>query len=161
MLLEVSAQTFIQTPQLHEEAFGPGALVVACQDIDEALAVIKSVGGSLTGSVHVGSADHPNTVAKVIRALEAIAGRVIVNGYPTGVEVCHAMVHGGPYPATTDANSTSVGTAAIRRFTRMVAFQDLPDHLLPPALQNANPLNLWRTVNGQRTQHPIPTASGA
>jgi NADP-dependent aldehyde dehydrogenase len=155
MLFETTAEHFAATPALREEAFGPAAVVVTCRDADQALAVAKSVGGSLTGTVHAGASDAPADVRKVIRGLESVAGRVILNGYPTGVEVCHAMVHGGPYPATTDPNSTSVGTGAIRRFARMVAFQDLPDSLLPPELQNANPLGIWRTVNGDRTKQPI------
>src|SRR6185295_3368619 len=101
--------------------------------------------GSLTGTVHTGLGDDPRPVLKL---LETVVGRVIVNGYPTGVEVNNAIVHGGPYPATTDANSTSVGSAAIRRWVRMIAFQDTPDQFLPPALQNANPLGIERMING-------------
>lgn len=155
MLFQTTADHFTANPALHEEAFGPAALIVTCRDADQALAVARTVGGSLTGTLHTGSSDSPADIRKLLRGLESIAGRVILNGYPTGVEVCHAMVHGGPYPATTDPNSTSVGTGAIRRFARMVSFQDLPDPLLPPDLQNANPLSLWRTVNGERTKQPI------
>jgi NADP-dependent aldehyde dehydrogenase len=91
----------------------------------------------------------------LIAKLEQRVGRVIVNGYPTGVEVNNAIVHGGPYPATTDPNSTSVGSAAIRRFVRMIAYQDTPDDLLPVALQNANPLGIERIINGRRTRDPL------
>jgi NADP-dependent aldehyde dehydrogenase len=91
----------------------------------------------------------------VLRKLEERVGRVVMNGYPTGVEVGHAMIHGGPYPATTDASTTSVGSSAIRRFARPVAFQDTPDALLPPALRNANPLGIERTINGKRTRDAI------
>ena len=97
------------------------------------------------------SADAP----KILRRLEGKVGRVVVNGYPTGVEVNNAIVHGGPYPATTDSSTTSVGSAAIHRWVRPVAFQDVPDNLLPPELQNANPLKIDRVVNGQRTTAPI------
>jgi alpha-ketoglutaric semialdehyde dehydrogenase len=90
--------------------------------------------------------------ADVIRMLETKVGRVVFNGYPTGVEVGHAMVHGGPYPATSDGRSTSVGTQAIFRFSRPVCFQDCPDNLLPPELQSANPLGIWRMLDGQMTK---------
>src|SRR5439155_11383825 len=133
---------------------GPGAMVIHCQDLDEAIGCLRSVGGSLTGTVHLGAGDKDQS-AKVIHELETLAGRVIVNGYPTGVEVGRAIVHGGPYPATTDPGSTSVGSAAIRRFTRMIAYQDTPDALLPPALQNANPLGIERIINGRRTRDAI------
>jgi NADP-dependent aldehyde dehydrogenase len=93
--------------------------------------------------------------ADLIDILEQKVGRVVINGFPTGVEVCHAMVHGGPFPATTDGRSTSVGTAAIHRFTRPVCYQGLPDSLLPAELKNGNPLNIWRLVNGKTTQEKI------
>jgi NADP-dependent aldehyde dehydrogenase len=109
--------------------------------------------------VHVGANDRD--APKVLREFESLAGRVIVNGYPTGVEVGRAIVHGGPYPATTDSGSTSVGSAAIRRFTRMIAYQDAPDALLPLALKDANPLGIERIVDGQRTHEPVPLRSGA
>jgi 2,5-dioxopentanoate dehydrogenase len=87
--------------------------------------------------------------------LKTKAGRLVFNGYPTGVEVCHAMQHGGPYPATSDERFTSVGTAAIYRFARPVCYQNFPEHLLPPELQDANPRNIWRLVNGERTRNRI------
>ena len=87
-------------------------------------------------------------VAALIPVLERKAGRILANGWPTGVEVCHAMVHGGPFPATSDSRSTSVGTLAIRRFLRPVCYQDLPAGLLPEALHDGNPLGLWRRVDG-------------
>src|SRR5439155_25154779 len=150
-----------QQRALHEEAFGPGALVIQCKDLDEAIACLRSVGGSLTGTVHVGTGDKDQS-AKVIHELETLAGRVIVNGYPTGVEVGRAIVHGGPYPATTDPGSTSVGSAAIRRFTRMIAYQDTPDELLPPALKDANPLRIERVIDGKLTRDPLlPRREGA
>lgn len=90
-----------------------------------------------------------------MRVLEGIAGRIILNGFPTGVEVGHAMQHGGPYPATTDARSTSVGTAAIERFVRPVCYQDFPDDALPPELQDANPLGIWRLVDGRVTRESV------
>jgi NADP-dependent aldehyde dehydrogenase len=154
-LFETSAQTWQKDHRLHEEAFGPGALVIHCKDVDEAIACLKSVEGSLTGTVQIGSGEDQQTVQRVVRAMEPNVGRVIINGYPTGVEVNHAIVHGGPYPATTDPGTTSVGSAAIRRFVRMVAYQDTPQQLLPPALRNDNPLHIERTVNGKRTSAAI------
>jgi NADP-dependent aldehyde dehydrogenase len=153
-LFQTDAATFRRDPALHEEAFGPGAVVVSCKSLDEALACIDVLSGNLTGTIHATAAD-PDA-AKILRRLEQKVGRVIVNGYPTGVEVNNAIVHGGPYPATTDPATTSVGSAAIRRFVRMTAYQDTPDALLPPALQNANPLKIQRVVNNHRTDEPIP-----
>jgi len=147
-LFETTADVFLRTPELREEAFGPAALLVRCGGVEDVARVLRVIEGSLTGTIHKGSNDDARTL---LAAVEPIVGRVIFDGYPTGVEVGHAMVHGGPYPATTDPNSTSVGTAAIRRFVRMVAYQNAPDALLPPALQNANPLGITRTFNGQRT----------
>jgi NADP-dependent aldehyde dehydrogenase len=154
-LLETSAETWKKEHRLHEEAFGPGALVIHCKDVDEAIACLRSIEGSLTGTVHIGQGEETKTTQRVLRALEPNVGRVVINGYPTGVEVNHAIVHGGPYPATTDPGTTSVGSAAIRRFVRMVAYQDTPQQLLPPALRNENPLHIERTINGQRTRDAV------
>jgi alpha-ketoglutaric semialdehyde dehydrogenase len=154
-LFVTDAANFLKQPALHEEAFGPAALLVTYENIDQALECLSAIGGSLTASIHIAASDHRDMVKNALAQLESMAGRVIVNGFPTGVEVNDAIVHGGPYPATTESNSTSVGSAAIRRFVRMVAFQNVPDDLLPPALQNANPLNIWRTVNGQCTNGVI------
>ncbi len=154
-LWETTADIWINQRALHEEAFGPGALVVCCRDEGEVIQCLGKVQGSLTGTVHAGAADEEELVARVIRKLESLAGRVIVNGYPTGVEVGDAIVHGGPYPATTDPGWTSVGSASIRRWVRMVAYQDMPDALLPAALRNANPLKIQRRVNGARSDDPV------
>jgi alpha-ketoglutaric semialdehyde dehydrogenase len=151
-LFQTSSDTFLREPRLREEAFGPAALVVEFKDVDDARRIVESVGGSLTGTVHTGSTDN---VSPLLHALETVVGRLIINGYPTGVEVTHAMVHGGPYPATTDPNSTSVGTAAIKRFVRMVAYQNVPDELLPAALKNGNPLAIVRMVNGKATREGV------
>lgn len=150
-LFVTDATNFQKQSTLHEEAFGPAALLVKYDTLDQALECLDTIGGSLTASIHIGKTDERASKKRAIAQLQSIAGRVIVNGFPTGVEVNDAIVHGGPYPATTDPNSTSVGAAAIRRFVRMIAFQNTPDDLLPLALQNANPLKIWRTVNGQRT----------
>jgi alpha-ketoglutaric semialdehyde dehydrogenase len=151
-LLQVDAATWRVTPALQEEMFGPAALLVRCADADELLQSLQRLTGNLTGTIHTGGDESPELMKQVAGVLETKVGRLIFNGYPTGVEVCHAMVHGGPYPATTAPATTSVGTAAIRRFVRPVAYQNIPDALLPPALQTANPLGIWRTVNGEFRQ---------
>jgi NADP-dependent aldehyde dehydrogenase len=156
-LFVTDAANFLKQPSVHEEAFGPAALLVTYENIDQAIECLSTIGGSLTASIHIGANDHRDVIKNAIAQLESMAGRVIVNGFPTGVEVNDAIVHGGPYPATTESNSTSVGSAAIRRFVRMIAFQNVPDDLLPAALQNANPLGIWRTVNGQRTKERLTT----
>lgn len=153
-LFRTDAKNWHRNSDLHEEAFGPGAVVVHCDSVDQVVECIDHLGGNLTGTVHADDSDTAD-VASVLDRLTFKVGRVIVNGYPTGVEVNAAIVHGGPYPATTDANSTSVGSAAIRRWVRMIAYQDTPEALLPPALKNANPLGIERTVNGQRTRNAI------
>ncbi len=153
-LYQTDARTWRSEPKLHEECFGPATLVVHCDTVADVIDCIKHLEGSLTGTVHLAAGDRE--APRVIRHLESKVGRVIVNGYPTGVEVNNAIVHGGPYPATTDPASTSVGSAAIRRWVRMVAYQDTPDQMLPPALQNSNPLKIERVVNGTRTRDVLP-----
>lgn len=143
-------------PGLHEEAFGPCTLLVRCGDLEDLAATVACLDGQLTGSLFTGAADLDADVRRMAAILERRVGRLVLNGYPTGVEVCGAIVHGGPYPATTAANSTSVGTLAIRRFVRPVSYQSLPDALLPPALQNANPLGLERIVDGEATRRALP-----
>jgi NADP-dependent aldehyde dehydrogenase len=116
--------------------------------------VLSSLEGQLTATIHA-SAEDDESVTSVLQIITQKAGRVIYGGYPTGVEVCHSMQHGGPFPSTTDARSTSVGTAAIYRFLRPVTYQDFPDELLPDVLKNANPLNALRLVDGTWTQEKI------
>ena len=148
-LLATSAATVIADPDaVLFECFGPASVVVDYASDAEALRAAEAFGGQLTATVH-GEANDDQAEA-LVGVLADRAGRVIWNGWPTGVSVTEAMVHGGPYPATTAPSSTSVGTAAIERFLRPVAFQSLPDRLLPPALQDANPLALPRRVNGAR-----------
>jgi NADP-dependent aldehyde dehydrogenase len=155
VLFQTTPDVFLRESALHEEIFGPGTLLIRCKSIDEALTCIDKLGGSLTGTLHLSDRDDAKLVRRALRGLESLSGRIIINGYPTGVEVCHAIVHGGPYPATTDPGSTSVGTAALRRFTRMIAFQDTPQILLPPELRDENPLKINRLVNGYRTDRPL------
>ncbi|MEX2093516.1 MAG: aldehyde dehydrogenase (NADP(+)) [Pirellulales bacterium] len=147
-LFQTSAAAFINDDTLAEEIFGPATLLVTYENRDELHAAIQRLEGQLTATVHA-AASELDEAAKLFGALERKAGRVILNGFPTGVEVCHAMVHGGPYPATSDGRSTSVGTLAIERFTRHVAWQNCPDALLPAALQEANPLGIHRLVDGR------------
>jgi NADP-dependent aldehyde dehydrogenase len=154
-LFEVDAATWRSEHALREEAFGPAAIVVRCKDLSDVLATLAATPGALTGSVHYGPQDDAASLDSVLNALAKIAGRVICNGFPTGVEVTHAMVHGGPYPATTDVRTTSVGTLAIARFARPVCYQDTPDDLLPDALKNANPLDIMRRIDGEYSREAV------
>ena len=147
-LFKTDAATFLASPVLEEENFGPSSLVVVCKDPAEVLAVAAHVEGQLTATLHVEESDYA-LVRALLPILERKAGRILFNDFPTGVEVCEAMVHGGPYPATSDSRTTSVGTAAIERFLRPVCYQNIPDELLPPALQAGNPLGVWRLRNGE------------
>jgi alpha-ketoglutaric semialdehyde dehydrogenase len=154
MVARVKGSDFIKKPGLAEEIFGPYSLIIECADKQELLAVSGSFKGQLTASIMCNDADL-DEYKSVISTVEEVVGRLIFNGVPTGVEVCHAMQHGGPYPASTDSRFTSVGTDAIRRFVRPVAFQDAPETCLPDELKNANPLNIWRKVNGSFTKDSI------
>jgi len=146
-LYQVDAATFLATPALEEEIFGPASVLVRCRDEAEMLAVAQHVEGQLTATVHA-TADDRALAAKLLPALERKAGRILFNGFPTGVEVSHAMVHGGPFPATSDSRTTSVGATAIERFLRPVCYQDVPLDLLPEELRDGNPLGLARVVDG-------------
>lgn len=139
---------------LQEEIFGPATVVVEMADRAELALALRALRGQLTATL-IGEPDELAAAADLIAVLQDKVGRLLVNGYPTGVEVCDAMVHGGPYPATSDARATSVGTLAIDRFLRPVCFQNFPDELLPDALKNANPLGIERLVNGERTRAPV------
>ena len=120
-----------------------------CRDLSEIRAVLGKLEGQLTAALHMDAGDH-NAARALLPVLERKVGRILVNGFGTGVEVGHAMVHGGPYPATSDGRTTSVGSLAIDRFLRPVCYQDLPDALLPPELRQANPLNVPRTIDGRK-----------
>jgi NADP-dependent aldehyde dehydrogenase len=147
-LYACDAATYLASPALDEEIFGPASLLVACRDEAEMLAVAQHLEGQLTATVHATGADR-ELAAHLLPTLERKAGRVLFNGFPTGVEVCHAMVHGGPFPATSDSRTTSVGATAIDRFLRPVCYQDVPADLLPDALRDDNPLQLARLVDGE------------
>ncbi|WP_407729958.1 aldehyde dehydrogenase (NADP(+)) [Pseudomonas helleri] len=147
-LFVTDAATFVTTGRLGDETFGPSSLIVACKNEEEMLAVAEHLSGQLTATLQLDDADH-GLARKLLPILERKAGRIVANGYPNNVEVSHAMVHGGPFPASSDSRSSAVGASAIDRFLRPVCYQDLPAALMPAALQDGNPLELWRTVNGE------------
>ena len=147
-LYATDAATFLADSALEDEIFGPASLIVACRDETELLEVARHVEGQLTATIHATAADR-ELAGMLMPVLERKAGRILFNGFPTGVEVSHAMVHGGPYPATSDSRSTSVGATAIERFLRPVCYQDVPAELLPEALKDENPLGLARMVDGE------------
>jgi NADP-dependent aldehyde dehydrogenase len=136
--------------ELSDEVFGPAGLVVSCRDEAELLAVLENLQGQLTATLHLTAADEP-LAARLLPILERKAGRLIANGWPTGVEVAHAMVHGGPFPATSDGRSTSVGSLAIERFLRPVCYQDFPDTLLPEALRSGSLSSVPYRLDGTYT----------
>ena len=146
------AATFLKTPDLMEEVFGPSTLIVQCGTRAEMLAAAERLEGQLTATVH-GTEEDLKAQQDLLTILRTKVGRLLYNGFPTGVEVCHAMVHGGPFPATADGRSTSVGTRAIERFARPVCYQNFPDTVLPDELKESNPLGLWRLVDGKVGQH--------
>lgn len=139
---------FVTNEVLHEEIFGAASLVIRYTSIQDLIEAISRLEGQLTASLQLTEEDY-RTAAPLIPALEQKVGRIIINGWPTGVEVGHAMVHGGPFPATSDSRTTSVGTLAINRFLRPVAYQNIPQELLPEALQDANPWQLNRRIDGE------------
>ncbi len=149
-ILHADYQTFKDNPHLDEEVFGPTSLVVEGNSKEEYLEIARNLSGHLTATVH-GSEEELLEYSELLEILEKKVGRLVINGFPTGVEVCHAMVHGGPFPATTDSRSTSVGTGAITRFTRPVCYQSYPQSLLPDELKDSNPLGLMRLVDGKYT----------
>jgi len=152
----VSAADFLQNPMLHEEVFGPFSLLVVCENLNSVTEVVQSLKGQLTATLFATEEELADQKELADNLLEK-CGRLLFNGVPTGVEVCAAMQHGGPFPATTDSRFTSVGVGAIKRFVRPVSFQDFPEKLLPSELQNNNPLNIWRTVDNILTKDTVKT----
>ena len=150
-LFETHISALAASPALTAEHFGPSTLVVRYNEKRQILEFAEGLSGHLTASIH-GTVEDLKEYSDLIRILENKVGRIVINGFPTGVEVCHAMVHGGPYPASTDPRTTSVGTLAIFRFVRPVCYQDFPPAMLPPELQNENPLKIWRLVDGEYTR---------
>ncbi|CDG53171.1 MULTISPECIES: aldehyde dehydrogenase (NADP(+)) [Halomonadaceae] len=148
-LFVTSASDFLNDLELQEEVFGSTSLVIECADQAEVKHVATQLGGQLAITLQMDDGDLP-TAKTLLPVLERKAGRILANGWPTGVEVCHAMVHGGPYPATSDSRTTSVGSAAIFRFLRPVCYQALPEGLLPHSLKDGNPCTISRLVDGKR-----------
>ncbi|MCO1653782.1 aldehyde dehydrogenase (NADP(+)) [Pseudonocardia sp. S2-4] len=147
-VFEVDVRDFLARPELQAEMFGAAALIVRHDGVDDLLAATRALEGQLTATVHAAPAEYAD-VARLLPALERRAGRIVFGGWPTGVEVNHAMVHGGPFPATSDGRTTSVGTLAIERFLRPVAYQDLPAELLPEPVHPDNPWRQLRRVDGR------------
>ena len=146
-IFTADAATFLAQPELSEEVFGPSTVVVTCGSRVELETIAQNLQGHLTATIH-GTVDDLREFKSLVAILENKVGRLLFNGFPTGVEVCPSMTHGGPYPATTDSRSTSVGTAAIKRFARPLSYQSFPNEALPAELQDGNPLSIWRLVNG-------------
>ncbi len=150
----VEGGTFLNNPTLHHEVFGPFSLVVQCENQQQLEDIISNLEGQLTGTI-ISDDNEISEHSKVVNALQNRVGRIIFNGVPTGVEVCPSMLHGGPYPASTDSRFTAVGVDSIKRFVRPFSFQDWPNDLLPEELQNENPLGIIRNVNGKVTKEKI------
>ena len=154
VLFETNAVAFLQNPDLEAEIFGPTTLLVRESNHDAMLAIARGLEGHLTATIH-GTDEDLREFSDLIAILEGKVGRLVLNAFPTGVEVCHSMVHGGPYPSTSDGRSTSVGSRAIFRFTRAVCYQGFPNDSLPEELRDDNPLGIWRMVDGQMTREAI------
>jgi len=147
-LASATAKAFINNPILHMEVFGPYSIVIRCNDMDEMINVAKHLEGQLTATLMASESDLRNH-SELIDFVRNMCGRLILNGVPTGVEVCLSMQHGGPFPATTDSRFTSVGADGIKRFARPICYQNWPDELLPDELKNKNPLKISRTINSR------------
>jgi NADP-dependent aldehyde dehydrogenase len=153
-VFETEAATFLKEARLREEVFGPATLLVRCGTRDELEKAARAMEGHLTATIHATEADL-REFAGLLSILEERVGRIVYNGYPTGVEVCPSINHGGPYPATTDGKFTSVGTAAILRFVRPICYQNVPDVALPQELRNRNVRKIWRLVDSKLTQDDV------
>jgi alpha-ketoglutaric semialdehyde dehydrogenase len=154
VLFESTVASLTQNPTLANEVFGPTTLLISYGVQQELLAAAHALEGHLTATIH-GTEQDLEENRELVAVLESKVGRLLFNGFPTGVEVCHAMVHGGPWPATSDGRSTSVGTQAIYRFIRPVCYQDFPEAALPDELKNANPIGILRMVDGSMTRNSI------
>ena len=154
VLFQTNADKFLHDPSLGEELFGPSTLLINYSSREQLLEIARGLEGHLTATIH-GTGQDLADYSDLVHILESKVGRIIFNGFPTGVEVSHAMVHGGPYPATSDSRTTSVGTLAILRFARPVCFQGFPQQALPEELQDSNPLGVWRLVDGRLTRDPM------
>ncbi|MEZ4701919.1 MAG: aldehyde dehydrogenase (NADP(+)) [Rhodothermales bacterium] len=154
VIFQTDIATLGDQEQLMEEVFGPASIVASGSSLDDLIAVARKLDGHLTATVH-GTDEDLASHAELIRVLETKVGRLIFNGFPTGIEVCAAMHHGGPYPATTDSHFTSIGTGAIFRFARPICYQNFPDAALPEELRNRNAAGVWRLVNNAMTQGDV------
>jgi len=150
----VEGSTFIENTTLHQEVFGPFSMIVQCEDIKQLETITSQLEGQLTGTL-ISDNDEVSKYPEVIEALKNRVGRIIFNGVPTGVEVCPSMLHGGPYPASTDSRFTAVGIHSIKRWVRPFSYQDWPNDLLPDALKNENPLGISRLVNNEQTNKSV------
>ena len=150
----VEGKSFLENPALHQEVFGPFSMVVQCEDANQLETIISKLEGQLTGTV-IAESDEASNYAKVVAALQNRVGRIIFNGVPTGVEVCPSMVHGGPYPASSDSRFTAVGINSIKRWVRPFSYQDWPNNLLPNELKDENPLRISRLINGKQTSNKV------
>ena len=146
-LFSTDLDSFLADRHLQDEVFGASAIVVRCPDAAALKRAAAALEGQLTATLQMDAGDH-EIARLLLPTLELKAGRILVNGFPTGVEVGHAMVHGGPFPATSDSRTTSVGSLAIERFLRPVCYQDLPEALLPDELKDASPLAIPRRIEG-------------
>lgn len=153
-IASVTAKDFLANRVLHREVFGPYSIVVKCGNMEDMQAVADNMEGQLTSTLIATDTDIADN-AHLVETIKSRCGRIIMNGVPTGVQVCHAMHHGGPFPATTDSRFTAVGADGIRRFARPISYQNWPDNLLPDELKNGNPLKLWRIVNDQLTRDTV------
>ncbi len=150
-ILKTNAEIINTQNEVSEEVFGPSTILISAENDWELEQLAQQLSGHLTATIHATEEDL-STYSELVQILTSKVGRLILNGYPTGVEVCDSMVHGGPFPATTDSRTTSVGTMAIHRFARPIAFQSFPEAWLPKELHDSNPLKIWRLVNGEYTK---------
>lgn len=154
-IIAVEGETFLKNKNFHKEVFGPFSVAVACKDQNELNSLISNLEGQLTGTILNEDENELLQFSKTIDILKSRVGRLIYNGVPTGVEVCEAMTHGGPFPATSDSKFTSVGLTAAKRWVRPVSYQDWPDRILPDALKNKNPLKILRKINNKVTKDSL------
>jgi alpha-ketoglutaric semialdehyde dehydrogenase len=153
VITTVNGETFLENTNLHQEVFGPFSMVVQCENTKELEKIISKLEGQLTGTIL--AENELEQYDEIVDALQNRVGRIIFNGVPTGVEVCLAMVHGGPYPASTDSRFTAVGTNSIKRWVRPFSYQSWPNELLPNELKNENPLGISRSIDGKQTSNKI------
>lgn len=153
-IMSTTAENFLANSHIHEEIFGPAALLVKCNNKAQLLTIVNQLKGQLTGTLHCTENELASHL-ELVEKLRVKVGRLVINQFPTGVEVCPSMVHGGPFPASTDSRFTAVGTASILRFLRPVCYQNFPQNLLPEILQNKNSLQALRTINSIKTRDSL------